>query len=44
MAVETSPLGDTRNHPVPCQEPTCRQPTLNHSARCDRHLTPQGGE
>lgn len=31
--VELSPLGDRRNHPVPCQG--CRRPTLNYSARCN---------
>jgi hypothetical protein len=35
-AVETSPLGDEREHEVPCR--ACLRPTLNFSARCDAHL------
>lgn len=33
--VETSPAGDTRDHRVPCQVPTCRRLTLNYSAVCN---------
>lgn len=33
----TSPLGDTRERPVPCQ--VCRRPTANICARCNSHCT-----